>query len=453
MSQPFQLTRRSAYHSWVPQTNVTHNAWVKERLDRARKHKASKQAHKTAVQTFANRVTADQRKLFDRALRQVQQYYSDWADPDSIIADFSDFLYLLDDIVEASPQFYKANIGGETIGEPIGVPLYLIMDLLSNTSAAYTLFTQESFNTALKDLLNSWGKYLTTAASNSTLTSWFSPEGMAVLQSGLGNLTFDQTYVTELQPPTRYRSWDSFFTRQLKAGVRPVVTDPNRFFIYNACECTVLRTASNVQLHDTFWLKSQNYSLYDALGGDDPNSLAPDFAERLVGGSIYQAFLSPQDYHRWHSPIKGRVVKRHVFPGTYYAVLPDSGAPEYDPDLEPGDPHGALIRSQPWLSVAATRAAFIIEPTERSSPIDLVAFIAIGMAEVSTCDPTVAEGASVNVGQQLGTFHFGGSSHTLIVKPKRGYNIMFQDFYNTPIRPGQHRWVNSVIAQVRGVGR
>lgn len=329
------------------------------------------------------------------------------------------------------------------------MPLYLLLDLLSNTSAAYTLFTQESFNIALKDLLNSWGEYLKTDASNSTLPSWFSPEGLVVLESGLGKLSFADTYITEIAAPKYYRSWDSFFTRLLKDGVRPVVTDPNRLFLYNACECTVLRTASNVQVHDTFWLKSQSYSLYDALGGDDEHSLAPEYAGRLVGASVYQAFLSPQDYHRWHSPIKGKVVKSYVFPGTYYAVLPDDGAPEYDPDLMPGDPHGALIRSQPWLSVAATRAVFIIQPTEADSPIDLVAFIAIGMAEVSTCDITVADGTDVDVGDQVGLFHFGGSSHTLFVKLKDGYEVLFQDYYNTPIRPGQHRWINSVIGQFR----
>lgn len=75
MSQSFNLTRRSAYHSWVPQTNVTHDAWVKELIGYALKHKASRLPHKPAVQAFADRVTADQRKLFDRALRQVQQYY------------------------------------------------------------------------------------------------------------------------------------------------------------------------------------------------------------------------------------------------------------------------------------------------------------------------------------------------------------------------------------------
>lgn len=58
---------------------------------------------------------------------------------------------------EAALRFYKANVRGITIGGLIGVPLYLILDLVSNASGAYTLFTQPCFNAALNDLLNSLG--------------------------------------------------------------------------------------------------------------------------------------------------------------------------------------------------------------------------------------------------------------------------------------------------------
>jgi len=406
-----------------------------------------------AVRIFDQEVTADQKKLFLDALRQVGQYYAKWADPKSIVTSWEEFLTLLDGIVEAAPQFYKANIRGVTIGEPIGVPLYLILDLVSNTSAAYTLLNQLSFNLALKKLLDSWGAWLKLdGISNDTLADqWFSTEGLVVLESGLGRLTFDETYKLELPKPTRYKSWDSFFTREFKdPSVRPIVPDPNGKipFLYNACESTVLRTARNIQLNDTFWLKTQNYSLYDILGGDGGGF--EKYAPQLVGGSVYQAFLSPQDYHRWHSPIKGVIEAAKTFDGTYYAVLPDDGAPPYDTDLEPGDPHGAMIRSQPWLSVAATRAVYIIKPTDPDSPIELLAFVGIGMVEVSTCQITRGAGSTVDVGQEIGMFHFGGSTHVLIVKPKNNYELIFQDYFNSPIRPGQHRWINSVIGQFWG---
>jgi len=380
------------------------------------------------------------------------------------VKDWEGFLNLLDGIVESPPPFYKAELDGVTIGEPIGVPLYLILDLVSNTSAAYTLFTEKSFNQALRDLLNSWGTYLKTGKSNVLLTRefWFSEQGLAVLESGLGKWSFWQTYkidITDKPDGPFYNSWDSFFIREFKdqnpdgGDVRPIQrASGGRFFVNSACESTVLRTAKNARLHDTFWLKEQNYSIYDMLGGTQEHSLAPKYAKQFEGASIYQAFLSPADYHRWHSPVKGNIKASHVFPGTYYAVLPDNGAPPYDPDLEPGDPHGAMIRSQPWLSIAAARAVYIIEPTDPDLHLSWVAFVAIGMVEVSTCHITKKSGA-VDVGEEIGMFHFGGSSHTLLLKPEEGYEVIFQDVYNSPLRPGQHRWINSGIAQVRKIDK
>ena len=42
--------------------------------------------------------------------------------------------------------------------------------------------------------------------------------------------------------------------------------------------------------------------------------------------------------------------------------------------------------------------------------IGLMCMIAIGMAEVSTCDMTVKEGQHVKKGDQMGMFHFGVSN-------------------------------------------
>ena len=38
--------------------------------------------------------------------------------------------------------------------------------------------------------------------------------------------------------------------------------------------------------------------------------LADDEAvEEFVGGTVYQAFLSATNYHRWHSPVAGTIVR------------------------------------------------------------------------------------------------------------------------------------------------
>lgn len=368
----------------------------------------------------------------------------------------------LNSALQTPPSVYSfTNTQGKEIGEPVGIPIYIVLDLLINTGAGYDLFRSNEFNVAVKKFLDDWGKYLSTdPTSNSTLdtsaTGWFGVHGLSVLQQGLKGLSFAHTYGVEPKEAQKYyATWDAFFIRQIKDidQLRPIEVPDLYPALYNACESTSLRTVHGVKLDDTFWLKTQNYSLYDMLGGN-VNTVTSAYAERFVGGSVYQAFLSPQDYHRFHSPISGKVLEAAVVPGTYYAALPDDGAPAGDPHLEEGDPHGALMRSQPWLSISAARGVIILEPDNPVLPVELVAFIPIGMVEVSTVDLCVSkEGTggkpnTVKIGDPLGMFHFGGSSYALIVKPKAGYVVEFKDFNDEYIKPNQHRWVRSIIGRV-----
>ena len=335
-------------------------------------------------------------------------------------------------------------VDGTIVGESVGAPMYLIFDMLSNTSAAYDLFRYDVFNAALKELLNSWGNYLQSPASTSTLTAgpegWFSQESMANFDPYIKPLSFEATYVCP-DPSAEnkgFDSWDAFFTRALQPKARPVLFPDNADLIHNPCESTTLRYRTNVQLHDTFWLKQQRYSLYDMLNEDE------DDARQFAGGAVYQAFLSLHDYHRWHSPVKGKITKTILVPGTYYAALPDDGAPADDPHAKEGSPHGVLTRCQPWLSVVATRALVFIQADNPA--IGLVCFIAIGMAEVSTCETTVTVGQEVAIGEQLGLFRFGGSSYALIFGPQA--KIIFEDLDGKPIEEGSHYRINTVIAKV-----
>jgi phosphatidylserine decarboxylase len=131
-----------------------------------------------------------------------------------------------------------------------------------------------------------------------------------------------------------------------------------------------------------------------------------------------------------------------MFSTAPYAVIPDSGAEIGDPDLVPGDPRGALIRSQPFLTLSATRAVIFIEAD--NPLIGLVCFIGLGMCEVSTCELSkkVKNKERVKVGDELGMFHFGGSSHILMFNNKAA--ITFAD----DVLPDTHIKIHSIIAQV-----
>jgi phosphatidylserine decarboxylase len=203
-------------------------------------------------------------------------------------------------------------------------------------------------------------------------------------------------------PHMGYKSWDHFFTRLFREGARPVASPDDDNVIANACESKTFKVARDVKARDHFWLKGHQYSVIDMLAQDP-------WAEQFVGGTVYQAFLSALSYHRWHAPVSGKLVKAYVVDGTYYSEPPFA---EFKLD-QSADPEGQ-VSSQGYLTATATRAIMFFEADNPA--IGLMAFLGIGMCEVSTCEMTVQEGQHVNKGDQIGMFHFGGSTHCLMFR-------------------------------------
>lgn len=297
----------------------------------------------------------------------------------------------------------------------------------------------------MKKLLDSWGAFLSSPGSNTTLTDkeggWFSDEGIKTLEDK-GRGDFDTTYIHPKPDEVNrgYESWNEFFIREIKDEARPIVSDGNPANIISACESAVLRLDRNVKAHDQFWLKAQKYSLYGMLDRDESTT------QYFTGGTVYQAFLSPYDYHRWRAPVSGTVVKADIIPGTYYAVLPDEGAEEGDPDFEPGAPYGALIRSQAWLTQSATRAIILIDTG--NPKIGIVGFIGVGMVEVSTCVLSVEAGRKVQQGEEIGMFQFGGSTHVLLFGPDVKLTFVEDVEKDGVLNVNNHIKVRSLLAQV-----
>ena len=116
--------------------------------------------------------------------------------------------------------------------------------------------------------------------------------------------------------------------------------------------------------------------------------------------------MSATNYHRWHSPVAGTIVRAFVVEGTYYSEADSEGANAVEP-----------MNSQSYLAHVAARAVIIIEAED--PVIGLMAFVAVGMSEVSSCliGPKVTPGYHIGKGQELGYFQYGGSTHCLIFRP------------------------------------
>lgn len=141
--------------------------------------------------------------------------------------------------------------------------------------------------------------------------------------------------------------------------------------------------------------------------GHDPLSF------RFAEGTVYQAYLSPTSYHRWHAPISGIVRRVSLVDGTYFSTALYQGIG--DRNVTDINPLG-LGESMSYLSAMATRAIIMIEAD--NPRLGMVAFIAIGMDEISSCEVTVKEGQHIIKGQEMGMFHFGGSSYCLLFEER-----------------------------------
>lgn len=63
------------------------------------------------------------------------------------------------------------------------------------------------------------------------------------------------------------------------------------------------------------WIKGREFSVARLLG-----DVYRDEAERYVGGALAIFRLAPQDYHRFHVPVDGRIGKMRDVVGEYYTV-------------------------------------------------------------------------------------------------------------------------------------
>ena len=195
-----------------------------------------------------------------------------------------------------------------------------------------------------------------------------------------------------------FASWNDFFTRRFKDGARPVASPDDDKVIVSACESKPYGISTDVQRQDRFWIKSQPYSLEDMLANDDS-------VDEFVGGTVYQAFLSATNYHRWHSPVAGTIVRAFVQQGTYYSEADSEGKDAVEP-----------MNSQSYLAHVAARAIILIEADD--PVIGLMAFVPVGMSRSPLADRLEGDdGYHVGKGEELGYFQFGGSTHCLLFRP------------------------------------
>jgi len=195
---------------------------------------------------------------------------------------------------------------------------------------------------------------------------------------------------------SEYKTFNEFFARKLKAGARPVDApeDPLR-----ACSPADARMMvfQDVTVDTGRWIKGTKFTVENLL-----TAAGKDYVSRLQGGSMVIARLAPQDYHRWHVPVAGKMGHIIEIPGSLYTVNP--------------------IAINHAVNVYTENKRVLI-PIQ-SEEFGLVMLVAVGAIMVGSIAVEKDEGKDLNKGQLNGYFKFGGSTVLALFEKDR---IKFRD--------------------------
>ncbi len=139
-------------------------------------------------------------------------------------------------------------------------------------------------------------------------------EGGAVTQAAIRR--FIARYGVDMQEAAdpraqAYATFNDFFTRALRPGVRPLAD--------TAFICPVDAAISQfgpIEHDQIFQAKGHSYSTTALVGGD------AQLARQFDHGHFATLYLSPRDYHRIHMPCEGRLTRMIYVPGDLYSVNP-----------------------------------------------------------------------------------------------------------------------------------
>lgn len=177
-----------------------------------------------------------------------------------------------------------------------------------------------------------------------------------------------------------FNSFNEFFTRELKPDSRMI--DTNSTVVVSPADGKILAYA-DISSTD-FIVKGYRFDVSTFLDNDE---LADEFQD----GSLLVIRLAPNDYHRFHFPLGGKVTSTSKVEGDYYSVNP------------------IALREMVEIFCLNKREFAVIE-----NPVfGKVIMAEVGATMVGSIIQTYSNGF-VEKGEEKGYFEFGGSTVVLL---------------------------------------
>jgi len=203
------------------------------------------------------------------------------------------------------------------------------------------------------------------------------------------------------EPLEEFRTLGAFFTRRLRTGARPIDRRPG--WAVSPADGHILNSG-RITDGALIQAKGRQFTVADLLG--------PEEGERFRDGHWVTVYLSPQDYHRVHHPVEGRLVRSRYVPGRLWPV------------------NRIGVERVDDLFCVNERVITVVD-----SPVGRVASVMVGATSVGHITVTYDDALHTNHGQagftrdyerpvsiqrgtQLGVFHLGSTVIVVFADPE-----------------------------------
>ena len=230
------------------------------------------------------------------------------------------------------------------------------------------------------------------------------------------------------EDPSNWNTFNRFFSKYLSSpDVRPLAFPDDASVVVSPADCVPqgvwsISADSDIEVEEGLEVKLLTYySIHDLLNSDS------EYRDAFAGGVLTHVFLNVYDYHRYHFAVGGEIVeKASLTRNVALEVSWDEEQKKYIP-----------LDSTGW-QFSQTLGYVIVDTGEYG----LIALIPMGMAMVSSVnfEDDVTVGSTLEKGDMLGTFMFGGSDFIILFQEEAGFEItapMSNDTLYTHIHMGE----------------
>ena len=227
----------------------------------------------------------------------------------------------------------------------------------------------------------------------------------AVIQAFKSKYSIDLS-IAQQADALKYKSFNEFFTRALKDGVR--VVDNAQDSIVSPADGAISQIGS-IDDGEVFQAKGQSFSVEKLIGD-------PQLAQPFKHGQFATVYLSPRDYHRVHMPLTGRLTETLYIPGELFSV--NQVTAENIP--------GLFARNERMVCLFDTELG-------RMAVVLVGAMIVAGIETVVTGKVKPTGRLELNhhdvvleKGDELGRFYLGSTAIVLFEKDKMAWESQFK---------------------------